>query len=129
MPKKQNKHSNKRDNEETKKVNEENKKTNDTEKTAPRIIELNTVTKVEGHAKLLLNIDENNQIKKCELQSVEGSRYFEGMLVERLYYEASEISSRICGICSCAHTAASIKAIENALGLKVTEQTKILREL
>ena len=85
-----------------------------------RTIELNTMTKVEGHARLLLNIDEKNEIKTCELESVEGSRYFEGMLKGRLYYEAPEISSRICGICSCAHVAASIKAIEEALGLQAT---------
>ena len=94
-----------------------------------RTVELNTVTKVEGHARLLLNIGANNEIRKCELESVEGSRYFEGMLKGRQYFEASEISSRICGICSCAHVAASIKAIEKALDVKVTPQTKVLREL
>src|SRR3989338_7581237 len=94
-----------------------------------RNIELNTMTKVEGHAKLLLNIGEHNEIKKCELESVEGSRYFEGMLKGRLYLEAPEITSRICGICSCAHVMASIKAVEAALGVQVSEQTRKLREL
>ncbi len=94
-----------------------------------RAIELNTVTKVEGHAKLLLNIDEQNNIKKCELESIEGSRYFEGMLKGRQYFEAPEITSRICGICSCAHVASSIKAVEKALGIEVSLQTKTLREI
>ncbi len=94
-----------------------------------RVVELNNITKVEGHAKLLLNIGEDNEIKKCELESIEGSRYFEGMLKGRRYYEAPEISSRICGICSCAHQIAAIYAIEDSVGVKVTEQTKLLREL
>jgi sulfhydrogenase subunit alpha len=94
-----------------------------------RVIELENITKVEGHAKLFLNIDGENNIKRCELESIEGSRYFEGMLKGRLYYEAPEISSRICGICSCAHVIAAITAIEDAIGMKVTPQTKILREI
>ncbi len=96
---------------------------------ASRTIELNAMTKVEGHAKLLLNIDRNNRIRKCELESIEGSRYFEGMLKGRQYFEAPEITSRICGICSCAHVAASIKAVEAALGMEASQQTKQLREL
>ena len=61
-------------------------------------ISLNHLTKIEGHATLALQID-GMQIKKCELSSVEGSRYFEGILKGHYYYEASEISSRICDIC------------------------------
>jgi len=94
-----------------------------------RTIELKAMTKVEGHAKLLLNIDKNNKIRKCQLESIEGSRYFEGMLKGRQYFEAPEITSRICGICSCAHVTASIKAVEAALGLQPSQQTKQLREL
>lgn len=91
-------------------------------------LSLNHITKIEGHASLALQIDKG-VIKRCELSSVEGSRYFEGLLKDRHYSEASEISSRICGICSCAHTIAAIMAIENALKLKVSEQTYRLRKL
>lgn len=94
-----------------------------------RKIELNNITKVEGHAKLFLKIGEDNVIEKCELESIEGSRYFEGMLLERDFIEASEISSRICGICSCAHVVCAIEAMEKALDVKVTEQTMLLRRL
>jgi coenzyme F420-reducing hydrogenase alpha subunit len=93
-----------------------------------RTIKLDHITKIEGHANLNLSI-EGNQIKKCELGSVEGSRYFEGMLKGRKCYEAPEITSRICGICSCAHTICSIQAVEEALGIKPTQQTMLLREL
>jgi coenzyme F420-reducing hydrogenase alpha subunit len=47
----------------------------------------------------------------------------------RKCYEAPEITARICGICSCIHTVCSIQAVEHALGIKPTEQTKMLRNL
>ncbi|MBW2971792.1 Ni/Fe hydrogenase subunit alpha [Candidatus Woesearchaeota archaeon] len=91
-------------------------------------IKLEHITKIEGHATLTLSID-GGQVKKCELGSTEGSRYFEGLLKGRKCYEAPEITSRICGICSCIHTMASIQAVENALSIKPSEQTLMLREL
>ena len=50
-------------------------------------INLNHITKIEGHAKLYVEI-KDNKIKKCELASVEGSRYFEGILKGKQWYEA-----------------------------------------
>lgn len=91
-------------------------------------ITLNHITKIEGHAKLTLNVEEG-EIKKCELSSTEGARYFEGIVLGRKYNEASEITSRICGICSCAHVIAAITAIEKAIGYTPSEQTHQLRVL
>ena len=91
-------------------------------------ITLNHITKIEGHARLDIYI-EDGELKKCELGSVEGSRYFEGLIKGHIYYSAPEITSRICGICSSAHGVVSVTAMERALGIEVTEQTIILREL
>ena len=92
------------------------------------VIKLNHICKVEGHASLTLSI-EGKQVKDCQLHAIEGSRYFEGLLLGRQAVEASEITSRICGICSCGHTICAIQAMENALGINPTEQTKLLREV
>ncbi len=89
---------------------------------------VNEMTKVEGHATLVLRISDG-RVEQCDLRTVEGSRYFEGILLHRRYDEASEIASRICGICSCAHTVCAIQAIENALGIQPSEQTMDLRVL
>jgi sulfhydrogenase subunit alpha len=91
-------------------------------------ITLNHITKVEGHARLDLEVVDG-ALKKCELGSIEGSRYFEGLLKGRGYDEAQEISTRICGICSSAHNVAAIMAIENALDIKPSRQTITLRQL
>lgn len=93
-----------------------------------KVIQLNHITKIEGHANLKLKIDKG-RVKKCELSAIEGSRYFEGILNGRRWNEAHEMSSRICGICSCAHTLCALKAIENAFGIAISEQTYWLRTL
>lgn len=94
----------------------------------PKTITLNHITKIEGHASLALGI-KKGQVTKCELSATEGSRYFEGIVLNRRYYEAHEMTSRICGICSCAHVIAAVSAIEDALGYTPTKQAKMLREL
>lgn len=93
-----------------------------------KIIKLNHITKIEGHASLNLGI-EDGKVNVCELSSVEGSRYFEGIVRGRLYNEAHQITSRICGICSSAHVIAAISAIEDAVGYTPSIQTKELRVL
>lgn len=91
-------------------------------------ITLNHITKVEGHANLEIEIDDG-KLTKCELGVVEGARFFEGIVVGRKYDEIKEITSRICGICSVGHCMTSLKATEDAFGIEVSKQTKLLREL
>jgi sulfhydrogenase subunit alpha len=91
-------------------------------------ITLNHITRIEGHARLDLEVD-NHKLKKCELGSIEGSRYFEGLLKGRKYSEAQEISTRICGICSSAHNVAAIMAVEDAMNVRPSKQTIGLRQL
>ena len=91
-------------------------------------ITLDHITKVEGHAEVNISI-RDGEVKKCQVVSVEGARYFESIIKGRKYDEITLITSRICGICSCGHTIASITAIEDALQIKPTIQTELLREL
>jgi coenzyme F420-reducing hydrogenase alpha subunit len=59
----------------------------------------------------------------------ESPRFFEAMLIGRHYDDVHHIASRICGICSIAHTTASIQATEAAFGIQLSEQTVLLRKL
>lgn len=93
-----------------------------------KTITLNHITKIEGHANLTLKLGKG-KVEVCELGSVEGSRYFEGMVRGRKYFEAHEMTSRICGICSTAHVMAAITAIERACEFKPSKQTEELRDL
>jgi sulfhydrogenase subunit alpha len=91
-------------------------------------IQLDHITRIEGHANLRIKI-ENSTIEDVELAATEGARFFEAIVKALPCSDAHLVMQRICGICSVSHTLAAIKAVENALGVKVSEQTKILREL
>ncbi len=91
-------------------------------------IKVDYVTRVEGHGNIVVNV-KNGNIEKCEFHVVESPRLFEGMLRGRSIFEAQHITSRICGICSCGHSLASIQASEDALGITPSEQTIKFRKL
>jgi sulfhydrogenase subunit alpha len=91
-------------------------------------IEVSPIPRVEGHGDLVLDV-KNKKIEKLQMRIPESPRFFEAMLVGRNYTEPSHITSRICGICSVAHTFTSIKATEAALGVKLNEQIVKLRKL
>jgi len=91
-------------------------------------INMNHICKIEGHAHLTLKI-EKNKVIKAELKASEGARFFEALVLNKKLKDVQEIVSRICGICSCAHSVAAIQALENALGIKPNEKQILIREL
>ncbi len=86
------------------------------------------LTRVEGHGHIVVDVAEG-VLKTCQLQIVEAPRFFEAMLQGRSIFEAQHITSRICGICACGHSLASIQAAEAAIGFGPSEQTTKLRKL
>ncbi|MFH0952797.1 MAG: Ni/Fe hydrogenase subunit alpha [Verrucomicrobiota bacterium] len=91
-------------------------------------IHVHHVTRVEGHGNIVLRASDG-KIEKLEWQVPEAPRFFEAMVRGRSFEDIQTIVSRICGICSVTHTFAAIKAIEDALGITVSEQTDKLRML
>jgi coenzyme F420-reducing hydrogenase alpha subunit len=91
-------------------------------------INVEYLTRVEGHGNIVVNVNEG-KLDTCRLEIVEAPRYFEGILRGRSIFEAQHITSRICGICACGHTLASIQAAEDALGIIPSDQTVKLRKL
>jgi len=91
-------------------------------------INVHYITRVEGHGNIVVDV-KNSKIKKLQWQVPEAPRFFEAMLRGRHYDQLRPITSRICGICSIGHSLASLKATEEALDVKTTEQTNMLRHL
>jgi coenzyme F420-reducing hydrogenase alpha subunit len=91
-------------------------------------LEIKHLTKVEGHGSLLIDTSEK-EVKEVKLNIFEGSRFFESFMRGRSYQEAPEISSRICGICTVAHSLAALKTVEAAVGISPSDQTIQLRKL
>jgi len=83
--------------------------------------------RIEGHAKLSVAVKGGRVTVR--FSSVEGERLFEDLVKGKKYWEVPSLVSRICGICSYSHVLASIRAIEDCLGLEVPEHVGRLREL
>ena len=91
-------------------------------------ISVNHVTRVEGHGNIRLRASDG-KVEHVEWQVPEAPRFFEAMVRGRSFEDIQTIVSRICGICSVTHSLAAIKGIEDAMGIKVSEQTDKLRIL
>ncbi|MFC2162268.1 Ni/Fe hydrogenase subunit alpha [Candidatus Altiarchaeota archaeon] len=83
------------------------------------------IAKIEGHGSLKIDFTEDT----AELGIHEGERLFEAMLVGRQLEDAVFIPQRICGVCPTAHNMGSIKALEHALEVEVSETTRNFRKL
>lgn len=97
---------------------------------ASRVIDINVkhVSRVEGHGNIVVRA-KDGVIEKSEWQVPEAPRFFEAMVRGRSFEDIQTVVSRICGICSVTHSFAALKAIEDAMDIKVSHQTNILRLL
>ncbi len=93
-----------------------------------REIYVDYLARVEGEANILIKFGENGT-EELKLKIFEPPRFFEGFLIGRSFEEVGDIVSRICGICPISHMTTAILAIENACGIKISEQTRILRKI
>jgi coenzyme F420-reducing hydrogenase alpha subunit len=91
-------------------------------------IKINHIAKIEGHTGFMASVL-NGDVKSAKFQVQEGVRLIEGVLIGREYQDMPLIAQRICGICPVVHNLTSIKALENAMGVSVTYETKKLRTL
>ena len=80
-----------------------------------RKIVINPVTRVEGHGKVTLHIDENGKIEQARLH-INEFRGFERFVQGRMYWEAPIIVERLCGICPVSHHLAAAKATDVLVG-------------
>lgn len=93
-----------------------------------REITLSPTTRIEGHGKVTIILDESGNVYDAHFHATEirGFEYFmRGMEADRIPF----IISRICGVCSTAHIMASVKAIESIYNTEITDTVKKLREL
>ncbi|HHY38320.1 MAG TPA: Ni/Fe hydrogenase subunit alpha [Clostridia bacterium] len=86
------------------------------------------ISRVEGHGRIRVEISDG-KVTEVKLGIFEGPRFFEAVARGRRYDEVPEIMCRICAICSAGHKVTSILAVEDALGIQVSRQTELLREL
>jgi NAD-reducing hydrogenase large subunit len=98
-----------------------------TEPTSKRII-IDPVTRIEGHAKISIFLDEDGNVSDAELHVVE-FRGFEKFCEGRPYSEMPGITPRICGICPVSHLLASAKAGDAIMAVNIPPAADKLRRL
>lgn len=93
-----------------------------------RTIAIDPVTRIEGHAKVLLDLADDGTPKSARMV-VNELRGFERILVGVAADQLPMITARICGVCPTAHHLAACKALDNAAGVEPPPAAQILREL
>lgn len=90
-------------------------------------ITIDPVTRIEGHLKIEVEI--NNGIVTDAWSSGTLFRGVETILRGRKPDEAWLFTQRICGVCTYIHGVTSVRAVEDALGLAIPGNSRIVRNL
>ena len=91
-------------------------------------VEIEPITRVEGHGKITLLLDEDNHIHQARLHIVE-FRGFEKFIQGRPFWEIPVLVQRLCGICPVSHHLAAAKAVDMLSGLNDEDLTPTVRNL
>ncbi len=93
-----------------------------------QILHVDTLARVEGEGGMHVVV-KDGLVADVELQIFEPPRFFEAFLRGRAWTEPPDITARICGICPVAYQMSSCLAIEDACGVTVPEEIRLLRRL
>jgi hydrogenase large subunit len=93
-----------------------------------RRIVVDPVTRIEGHMRCEVNLDANNVIRNA-VSTGTMWRGLEVILKGRDPRDAWAFVERICGVCTGCHALASVRAVEDALGIKIPKNAHLIREM
>ena len=93
-----------------------------------RQIVIDPVTRIEGHAKITLHLDEQGAVNAAFFHTTQ-LRGFEKFCEGRRFYEMPRLMPRICGICPVSHSIASAKACDAILAVRIPETARKLRRI
>src|SRR5580698_1698665 len=91
-------------------------------------IVIDPVTRIEGHAKISIFLDDAGQVADAHFHVAE-FRGFEKFCEGRPFPEMAGITARVCGICPVSHLMASVKAGDHILAVAVPPSAEKLRRL
>src|ERR1700678_2813347 len=92
----------------------------------PRIV-IDPVTRIEGHLRIEAQVDGGKVSDAWSSGTM--FRGIEIILRDRDPREAWIWAQRICGVCTTVHAMASVRAVENALGVEVPDNARLLRNI
>ena len=89
---------------------------------------ISPTTRQEGHAELVMEVDDEGIVTKGMYFSITPVRGLEKMVLNKAPETAPVLCQRICGVCPIPHTLASTEAIDMALGIEIPKTAKLLRK-
>jgi coenzyme F420-reducing hydrogenase alpha subunit len=92
------------------------------------VLKVDTLARVEGEGAMHIVV-RDGLVADVELRIFEPPRFFEAFLRGRAWTEPPDITARICGICPVAYQMSSCLAIEDACGVTVPDELRLLRRL
>ncbi len=95
---------------------------------ARETIVIDPVTRIEGHAKITIHLDDAGGVQDARFH-VTQLRGFEKLCEGRPFHELPSLMARICGICPVSHLVASAKACDALLAVRIPETAAILRRV
>jgi len=93
-----------------------------------RRVVVDPVTRIEGHMRCEVNVDSNNVIRNA-VSTGTMWRGLEVILRGRDPRDAWAFVERICGVCTGCHALASVRAVENALDIRIPPNAHLIREI
>lgn len=91
-------------------------------------ITIDPVTRIEGHAKITIDLDDNGKVDDARLHVIQ-YRGFEKMCEGRIYTEMPALTARTCGICPVSHVISSSKACDELLAVRPPKAARNLRRI
>src|SRR5664279_6060342 len=91
-------------------------------------IVVDPITRIEGHLRIEVNVDKDNVIRNA-VSTGTMWRGLEVILKGRDPRDAWAFVERICGVCTGVHALASVRSVEDALGIKIPKQANVIRNL
>ena len=87
-----------------------------------RKITIEPITRIEGHGKVTIQLDDEGKVARSRFHVVE-FRGFERFVQGRPYWETPVLVQRLCGICPVSHHLAAAKAMDGIVGIGPEELT------
>jgi len=94
---------------------------------AKRVV-VDPITRIEGHLRIEAMLDDGGVIREA-ISSGTMWRGIELILQGRDPRDAWAFCERICGVCTTVHALASVRAVENALGIQVPPNADVIRNI
>lgn len=95
---------------------------------AGRRVVVDPVTRIEGHMRVEVNLDGDNVIRNA-VSTGTMWRGLEVILKGRDPRDAWAFTERICGVCTGTHALTSVRAVEDALDIKIPENANTIRNI